>query len=87
MLGATTTININAKPWNQRQGDWEHSKVLSLIQCKKLKHIATKELLKLHFSHGIYHKKSGIKLLMNCKRSKNWKSFATKKCAKINRIV
>jgi hypothetical protein len=52
MWGATATPKINAKPWHQRQGDWEHSKVLSLIQCKKLEHIATKELVKLH-SHMV----------------------------------
>jgi len=58
MLRATTIPKINAKPWHQRHGDWEHSKVLSLIQCKKVEHIATKELVKLH-SHGTYHTKAG----------------------------
>ncbi len=52
MLGATTTPNINVKRWHQRQGDWEHSTILSIIQCKKLEHIATKELAKLH-SHMV----------------------------------
>ncbi len=62
MLETTTTPNINAKPCNQRQGDLEHPKVLSLIQCMKLEHIATKKLVKLR-SHMVLTTKKWDKIV------------------------
>jgi len=41
--------NINDKPSQQQQGNWEHFEILSLIRCKRLEHHALKELINICF--------------------------------------
>jgi len=38
-------LNINDKPSEQQEGNWEHFEILSLIRCKRLEHRALKELI------------------------------------------
>jgi hypothetical protein len=42
-------LNINNKPSQQQQGNWEHFEILSLIRCKTLEHHALKELINICF--------------------------------------
>jgi hypothetical protein len=42
-------FNINDKPSQQQQGNWEHCEILSLIRCKRLEHHALKELINICF--------------------------------------
>jgi hypothetical protein len=48
MPRASTTPR-NVGPFWQRQGNWEHFEVLVMIQCKKMGHLALRELVDLHF--------------------------------------
>jgi hypothetical protein len=41
-------MSRNVGPSRQQQGNWEHFEVLIMIQCKKMKRLAFKELANPH---------------------------------------
>ncbi len=47
-MSRTSTMPRNVGPSRQQQGNWEHFEVLIMIQCKKMKRLAFKELANPH---------------------------------------
>ncbi len=69
---------------HQRNGNWEHIKMLSFISCKQTQHIFMKEIMMLnHQCNWFLQHNIGTRLVKSCNKISKANFQGTKQCAKI----